>query len=223
MAPSIRWGRSAAIPKIEFDFKNATPTLTVGSVVYYTSSSNATPQLLTSPPGISGNDFNSNCCANVVVSTVGNLVLSAGSNINNGTSSTPFGNVVSAATGNFTNDARPYRGFGSKRQLANLFCSPFSDVFGGLNRQPNRSLGHDLQRDRHLDVRQPLPLRLSAGNHRHLGQPHQDLRPGRRVPRGRRLHDQRPATPRPLRRVPWGHRERGLQRHPEHYFAGLLR
>ena len=42
---------------VEFDFKNATPTLTVGSVVYYTSSSNATPQLLTSPPGISGNDF----------------------------------------------------------------------------------------------------------------------------------------------------------------------
>jgi filamentous hemagglutinin family protein len=113
----------------EFVFKNAAPTLTVGPVSYFTSTASTTPLLVTSPAAVSGGDCDANCPANVVVSNVGNLAISPGSNVN----TPPFGDVVLSATGNFINNA----GAGAVSTPAGNWeiysASPTGDVFGGLD------------------------------------------------------------------------------------------
>ena len=91
----------------EFDFTNASPTLTIGPVSYFASGKILTPELLTSPAGVSGAGCDVNCPANVVISNAGNFAISAGSKIDNGpfVSLPPTGNIVLAATGSFINNA----------------------------------------------------------------------------------------------------------------------
>ena len=88
----------------EFDFRNASPTLTIGPVSYFASGKILTPELLTSPAGVSGGGCDVSCPANVVIWNAGNLAVSAGSTIDNGLLA---GNVVLAATESFINSAGP--------------------------------------------------------------------------------------------------------------------